>query len=180
MVKDKIISRNQVVNAKYFKVIQEEINLKTGENVTYHTVLRSPSVCIFPLTPSYELYLVSQYRKIYKKVTLESVGGFIDKKESSLKAAMRELKEEVGLSAENWEEIGRVEFGGSVIMENAHLFLATDLEEGKSNQDASENITIVKMALSEAVKKVLSREITECMTITGILMLDKLTQEKKI
>jgi 8-oxo-dGTP pyrophosphatase MutT (NUDIX family) len=117
---------------------------------------------------------------LYDKIIVEAVAGHIDPGESPLKAAKRELKEEAGIIAGQWEELLRVDDSASVIRSTMHIFLARDLEEGESNPEESEEIKLIKMPLSEAIEKVSKREITNGSTVIGLLYLDKLRKEKKI
>jgi len=175
-----ILSEKIKFKAELFTVTETVLRLKNGKKTIHHNVERHTTVNIFPLTSSYEIYLVSQYRPLLKKTTLEAVAGFIEEKETSLAAAKRELKEEAGLRAFHWEEIARIEAAASVVKASTHLFLAKGFEEGEQEQDEDEDITLVKIPLEEAVQKVITGEINAAGSMIGIMLLDRLRKEKKI
>src|SRR6185437_7183126 len=110
-------------------------------------------------TDKKEMYLISQYRYTLKSNSLEAVAGFIDEGETPLQAAKRELKEETGMTASSWEEIGKLEIAGSVVRGQTYLFLARDLEIGEAEPEEDEDITLLKMPIKEAVTKVFGGEI---------------------
>ncbi|HSW96205.1 MAG TPA: NUDIX hydrolase [Candidatus Saccharimonadales bacterium] len=176
----KILSEKPVFNANLFAVIEKEIELQNGKKLIHHNVERHPTVLIFPITPNYELYLIKEYRYMLGKTVLEATAGFINPQENILAAAKRELKEETGIAAIQWEKLTTIEMASSVIHSQSHLFLAKELELGKAEPEEDEIIEVVKMPLEEAVKKVMTGEINSSSTIAGIMMLDKLKREKKL
>lgn len=176
----KIISQKSVLKAKLFKVKEVIFKNKAGREKSHHIVERDPTVSVFPLTNSYEIYLISQYRYMLEKTALEAVAGYVEGKESTVAAAKRELKEETGIIAHQLEEIARVEMAGSVIKCKLHLFLAKGLEIGDNNPDEDEEISIVKMPLDIAVEKVMIGEINHSASMLGILLLDKLRRQRKL
>lgn len=180
MDKWKVISQKSVYKARFFEVKEEEVLLPNNKKHIYATVERRPTVNVFPLTDTNDLYLISEYRQMFKKRILEAVAGHVEKKETSLAAAKRELKEEIGMSAFQWEEIARIQKSASVIKETSHIFLARDLEVGEPKPDAGEDIILVKLPFKEAVAKVMSGEINHAATMIGIFILDNLRREKRI
>ena len=106
--------------------------------------------------------------------------GGIKKGEGILKAVKRELKEEAGLAASQWEELLRFNTENSVVKSQKYLFLAKELEIVEKALEEDEEIELTKMTISEAVEKVISGEISGAGTIIGIFLLDKLKKEKKI
>lgn len=176
----KIVSQKPVFKAELFDVKEIEFLTKSGEKKVHHQVERNPIVSVFPLTDSYEIYLISQYRYMLKTIVLEAVAGNIEKKETTLEAAKRELKEETGIIAGQWEEIARAQIGASVLKAKIHLFLAKELEMGQAELQDGEEITLVKMSLNQAVKKVMTGEINHAASMVGILMLDQLRSQKKL
>jgi len=176
----KIISQKSVFKAKLFEVKEIIFKNKSGQEKIHHIAQRDTVVTIFPLTDKYEIYLISQYRYMLNKIVLEAVSGYVDKKETTIAAAKRELKEEAGIEAGQFEEIARIEMAGSVFKSRGHLFLAKGLEIGENKPEEDEEISIVKMPLSMAVQKVMIGEINHSATVIGILTLDKLRTEKKL
>lgn len=176
----KIVSRKSVFKAKLFDVKEIVFKNKSGREKIHHIAQRNAVVTIFPLTDKYEVYLISQYRYMLDKTVLEAISGYVNKKETTITAAKRELKEEAGISTTQLEEIARVEIAGSVFRSKGYLFLAKGLELGKTNLDEDEEISMVKMPLTQAVEKIMLGEITHASSIIGILMLDKLMREKKL
>ncbi|OGH06424.1 MAG: hypothetical protein A2W22_06485 [Candidatus Levybacteria bacterium RBG_16_35_11] len=173
------IREKTVHKTDLFQIIEQTI---TGKNKTkkYEIVERRPTTIVFPLTESFEIYLLSQYRSLFNKTIIEAVSGHVDNSESPFKSAKRELKEEAGLIANTWEELLRVDASASVIRSVMHLFLARDLEETDSSPEEGEEIKIIKMPLSDAIEKIEKREITSGPTVLGLLYIDKLIKEKKL
>lgn len=179
MDKWKILSRKKILKAKLFDV--EELKIESGNKTRLHHVAkRRPTVSVFPITQNYELYLVSQYRYLLKKQTLEAMAGFIEENESPIEAAKRELVEETGIKAKLWKRLIKVEMSASVFKSKSHLFLARGLKNGTSRPDEDENIKLVKLSLDKAVNKVLRGEINHSSSVIGILFLDRLRREGKL
>lgn len=177
----KIISEKTTFKAENaFEVRKLALELPSKKKITHYVAERVPVSVVFPLTDKYELYLISQYRYLLKKTIIEAVSGRVDKGESALFAAKRELVEEAGIEAGQLEELTRVELAGSFFRGQVSLFLARDLVFGEQELEETEHIEVIKMPLDEAVKKVMSGEIQASATIIGILMLNQLRREKKL
>lgn len=176
----KLVSQKTILRAKLFDVKRIDFETKTGKKKVHHIAERAPIALVFPLTDSYEIYLISEYRYMLNKTVLQAVAGHVEKKETAIAAARRELKEEAGIQAMQLEEIARIEMSGSVFRSKSHLFLAKGLEIGDNKPDDDEEISVVKMPLSEAVEKVMLGEINHSASMIGILMLDKLRMQKKL
>jgi len=173
------ITEKTIFKSKLFRIKEQKI---VGKKIkkTHDIVERTPTVVIFPLTDTGQIYLISQYRSLYDKIITEAVAGHMDGNESALKAAKRELKEETGLVASQWEELLRLENSASVIRSTMHFFLARDLEEKTANPEEGEEISLMKLPFETAINKVMDGEIKNGPTVLGLLFLDKLRREKKI
>lgn len=179
MKKPHVVSSQPVFQAKLFNVKEIKLQYPNGNIRTHYAAERQRTSIVLPLTDKYELYLVSQYRYLIGKTTLEAVAGFINKGETPLQCAKRELSEEAGIIAEQWEQLLQIE-SVSVFEAKEYIFLAKGLEIGKQHFDEDENIVVVKLSLEEAVQKVLYGEITTAVSIIGIMVLDRLKREKKL
>lgn len=176
-----VISSQPVFNAKLFDVEEYRIKSKTGEEKIHYIAKRLPTVVIFPITAKYEIYLVSEYRYMLGRTVISAAAGFMDKEgERPLQTAQREAKEELGVIAQQWEQLAKIDMAGSVFKAQAHLFLARDIELTKNSLEEDEEIEVIKMSLEEAVKKVMVGEINNSATMIGLLMLDRLKREGKI
>lgn len=177
----KEITSRKIFSAKLFDVEESHITYTTGEKVVHHEVNRLPTVSIFPLTNNNELCLVKEYRYLFGTTVIAAPAGFVDRKnESPLQTAKRELEEEVGIRATAWTQISKIHIASSVIKGDSYLFLAQGLSFGNPRPEEGEMIQLIKLPLSEAIKKVLDGEIAVAATIIGILLLDKLQQQDKL
>ena len=117
------------------------------------------------------VYLVRQPREpVGADDLLELPAGKLDEEgETPLECAQRELKEEVGLTAENWRELKRFYTSPGFADEEVWIFEATDLEQGDPDPGEGEDIEIVKAPLAD-----LDSHIDQCAdskTLIGLLML---------
>jgi 8-oxo-dGTP pyrophosphatase MutT (NUDIX family) len=91
-----------------------------------------------------------------------------------LAAAQRELREETGLSAESWRELGSIDNSNGVTNDVAHMFLATGLEAGADAQDPAEQVVLSWLPFGQAVDRVLTGSITESVSVAAILKVELL------
>ncbi len=96
--------------------------------------------------------MVKQYRHGNCMVTYEFPGGIVDDGEKPYDAAMRELKEETGLSAGSLKLIGEVSPNAAIMNNRQYFFLAEDMKDSKSrNLDENEQIDVVTVPVDEVL-----------------------------
>src|SRR3989442_10620 len=105
----KVVSQKTILESQHFHVKENKLKLPNGEIRTHRNVYKGPSVFLFPLSKKHELYLIRQYRYLLQKEVIEAIAGYVDKGESSIAAAKRELKEEGGIEAGQIEELARLD-----------------------------------------------------------------------
>ena len=94
-------------------------------------------------------------------------GGLIEN--DLLESAKRELKEETGFTAHRWTNIARLHTSNSVTDEEGFVFLAEDLVAGETEFEETEDLKIKKVPFTEAVRMVMDNQITDCISVAGIL-----------
>jgi hypothetical protein len=92
--------------------------------------------------------------------------------------------EETGMQASTWDHVLTMHLSNSVTDEVALVYLATDLSFGDPNPEETEKIDLMKLPLEKAYQMVMNYEITDSMSVAGILhakilSLQKLLHEKK-
>lgn len=169
-------SEKVILDADLFKVVEYDLTFSGEVHRVYKSVKRDNSVSVFPVEGDY-IYLIRQYRYLIEQETIEAVAGMIDKKETSFDAAKRELKEELGFTAKSWKDILTYQSAASIISYQHSLFLAKNLQKGQVSLDETENITILKMTIEEAVNGVMTGKINTAGSMMGILLIDKMRKE---
>jgi ADP-ribose pyrophosphatase len=86
-----------------------------------------------------------------------------------LESAKRELKEETGLMADKWTELLKIHTSNSVTDEVGVVYLAEDLTQGETEFEETEILQIRKLPFKEALEMVMSGEITDSISLAGIL-----------
>ncbi|HEX8844006.1 MAG TPA: NUDIX hydrolase [Pyrinomonadaceae bacterium] len=114
-------------------------------------------------------YFVKEFRYALGRENIEAVGGGMDEGEEPLEAARRELREELGIEAEEWAELGRVYHSTSIVDSPSTLFLAQDLSFVEKDEDSGEVLETVKLPFDEAVERALSGEFIHSTTCVLIL-----------
>ena len=95
--------------------------------------------------------------------------------EDPLAAAKRELREETGLEADEWQEIMRLHPSNSITDEVGFVYVATGLTEGEPDFEETEDLAIRRVPLDEAVRMVLDGEITDAISVAALLRLGALS-----
>ncbi|MBF1706622.1 MAG: NUDIX hydrolase, partial [Selenomonas sp.] len=105
------------------------------------------------------------------KVTLEVPAGKLDVEgEDPLHCARRELSEETGYTAEQYDKLTTIATTVGFSNEYIHLYLARQLSSGRQHTDEDEFVNVVQMPLKEALHLVNTGEIIDAKTIISLMM----------
>lgn len=147
------------------------INPGGGENQYGYVHFKNRAVAIIALDDADNTWLVGQQRYTLGEYSWELPMGGAPLEEAPLAAAKRELQEETGLSARNWEEVLRLHTSNSITDEVGLVYVATRLMMGMPNTEETEDLEVRKLPLEAAVQMVLDGEITDAISVAALLHL---------
>ena len=151
------------------------INPGGGRGIYGKVHFKNKAIGVIPLDNDMNTWLVGQYRYTLNEWHWEIPEGGGPENQSALEAAIRELKEETGLTANKWTQIIRLHTSNSVTDEEGFVFLAEELTEGERHLEESEaGLKVWKLPFREALQMVLDSKITDSMSVMGILMVARL------
>ncbi|MBX6311416.1 MAG: NUDIX hydrolase [Isosphaeraceae bacterium] len=130
---------------------------------------KSWAVGVLPVEDDGSLWLVGQYRYPLGQYSWEIPEGGTHRGESPEETARRELREETGLIAEEWERIAVSHLSNSVSDEVAYLFRASGLSRGDSAPEGTERLQVRRVAWPTAWAMLQRGEITDSMSVIALL-----------
>jgi 8-oxo-dGTP pyrophosphatase MutT (NUDIX family) len=168
------LSSREVYQNPWLRLREDEVLRPDGEPGIYGVIETRIATGVVALTPSREVYLVGQYRYPLDLYSWELPEGGSDEGETALDAVQRELREETGLTAAHWEQLGAVvHLSNCFSAEEAFLFLAEDLEQAEAAPDGNEELRVKRVPFEEALRMVHEGEITDAMSIIGLLRAER-------
>ena len=166
------IAEKRVYEGNVFDVVRTQ--LKDG-NLEYERdiITHSGSAVIIPVFEDKTIAVVRQYRHPAGKYLIELPAGTIDEGETPEDAALREVEEEIGYKAKAIEKLTEFYVSPGFLTEKMHVYLATDLTKSEQNLDEDEILSVEKLTFKTAYEKILSGEIEDAKTITGLILAGK-------
>ncbi|MFI5281573.1 MAG: NUDIX domain-containing protein [Candidatus Dormibacterales bacterium] len=145
------------------------IRLPDGTEANY-TVIESPdSAFVVPHFENGDTALVRQWRHAWNESSWEVPAGTFNEGEDPLECAARELEEETGLVAGEFESLGVVH-GAAVLTGRAHLFLARAITESERHPEAYEqDMEVLRLPFGEALEAALDGTIVHAGSVTALL-----------
>ena len=147
------------------------VRLPNGRDALREVVRHKGAAAIVPVDRKGFVTMVRQHRVVVDAVTLEIPAGKLDHVgEDPLDCAHRELEEETGLHAQNWQLLVDMDTTPGFCNEHIGIYLATGLSQHHMHTDEDEFLNVDRVPLSEAVRRVRAGEIHDSKTIAGLMM----------
>lgn len=142
----------------------------SGKESAFFYIDSNDWVNVVALTESQEIVLIRQYRHGADEITLEIPGGILDKGESAVDAARRELREETGYEPAECIEIGRVRPNPAIMNNWAYTVLATGMPApGQASFDEHEEIDVELWPVDRIDELLRSGAITHALVIDALM-----------
>jgi ADP-ribose pyrophosphatase len=125
-----------------------------------------------------DVCLLRHYRAAVEDWLWELPAGKIDHGEPPLQTAQRELQEEAGCRAQQWDALGRIASSPGVFTEWVSLYLARGLTQAPHHPDADEVFELVWMPFADAVQQAGDGVISDAKTIAGLFRADLLLRRE--
>jgi 8-oxo-dGTP pyrophosphatase MutT (NUDIX family) len=169
----KTVGSRVVYENPWISVREDQVVRPDGEPGIYGVVTpASFATGVIALSEADEVVLVGQFRYPLGAYSWEIVEGGATPEEGALAGAQRELREEAGLVAERWRQLGGpVHLSNCFTDEVGYLYVAEGLSEVDSAPDGTERLALRRVPLEEALDEVDRGEITDAMSVIGLLRL---------
>src|SRR3954469_13337887 len=102
----KVLESQSVYKDPWLELVRDEVIRPDGKPGSHTIVYIKPGVSVLALDADGTACLTREFHYGVGRVTLEVVSGGIDESESPEDAAKRELKEELGITAHEWTDLG--------------------------------------------------------------------------
>lgn len=162
-------SRRLVYENAWLSVLHDEVDRPDGGPGIYGVVhFQNHAVAIVAIDDRDRVALVGQWRYTLDAYSWELPEGGVPADEAPLVGAQRELREETGLQAGQWQEVARIAVSNSVTDELGTIYLATQLVEGIPSPDGTEQLAVLRLPFDDALAMIDSGRITDLLTIAGL------------
>ncbi|MEM7410776.1 MAG: NUDIX hydrolase [Myxococcota bacterium] len=154
----------------WFRLQQDDITLPNGDDITYTWVDHGGYVVVVPVLADGRVVMERVYRHTLGRTLLECPAGSLDG-DAPLTAGARELEEETGYRAQQWQELATFSGSPGISNEQFHVLLARDLsDDGTLRRENTEQMEIELWSFDELHRMALSGEIDDGPSALALLV----------
>ena len=168
------LARTELLRGHFLHVVRDTVRLPDGQEATREFVLHPGAVMVIGLLDDGRVVLERQYRHPMQQVMIEFPAGKLDAGEGSLACAQREMREETGYSASDWQFICTIHNAIAYSDEHLDIFLARGLVSGEQQLDPGEFLELISVSPDALMTWVREGKITDVKTLIGAFWLDKI------
>ena len=169
MHQEEKISSKTEYEGRIITVRQDAVKLENGRMALRDVVQHPGGVAVLAMDAQEQVYMVEQFRYPTGQALWELPAGKLEYGEDPRECGIRELKEETGCTAEQFELLGALWPTPAYCNERIYIYLATGLNQGEQSLDENEFLTARRMPLAKVQEMILTGEIEDAKTQIGVL-----------
>jgi ADP-ribose pyrophosphatase len=173
-LKEHKVEGNVAYDGHFLKLQRDTVRLPDGKQSTREYIRHPGAVVILPMFDDGTVLLERQFRYPLQQVFIEFPAGKIDPDEDPLDCAKRELLEETGYAATEWQFVCTIHNAIAYSDEHLDIFVARGLIAGESQLDEGEFLETFKASVPEMLTWIKAGEITDVKTVIGAFWLEKI------
>lgn len=155
-----------------FDVLEKSYRTSTGEHV--RPVIDHPgAVCILPFLDDGRVVLIRNYRAAVERELVEICAGTLEAGEEPLATAKREIIEETGYAAGQWQHVRDFWMSPGILKERMHFFVARELTPRPQDLDEGEVVEPFLVSWDEALAMTRDGRIEDAKTLVALLYYDR-------
>lgn len=174
---EKTLSSKTIYNGRILDLRVDTVEGPKGI-ATREIVDHAAAVTIIPFKAPDQVVLIHQYRKAVEQILIEAPAGCMEPNEDAHTAAIRELKEETGFSANTLTKVGEMFMAPGFCNEYMHYYIAEELTGGETCFDEDEIMEVKVYSLDTVSSMIKNQKIIDAKTIMGIHFLNEYIQKK--
>jgi ADP-ribose pyrophosphatase len=155
---------------KAFDVRRDQLLLPDGKTTWFDIVIHPGAVTMIPIDSQGRILFVRQYRHAVGKELIELPAGTLNPGEDPETCALREVREETGMSASQLEKIGEFYLVPGYSTEYMYLYLASNLSVDPLPGDEDEFITVEAIPLDDVTEMVNKGVIQDAKSLAALLL----------
>lgn len=165
---EKTVTSEKIFSGVIVKLRVDKVRMPKGNLAVREIVEHPGGVGIVAVTDNDEIIMVKQFRKPVEKAIYEIPAGKLDSGEEHRACGIRELEEETGFKADNFEYLGYMYPSPGFCAEVTHLYLATGLKKGEVHLDPDEYLDVEYVTIPKVKEMIMNNQINDAKTVFGI------------
>lgn len=167
-----LLRQRLLYRGRKFSFEVSQLRLPNKSEGEWECVRHPGGALAVPVAPDGRLVLVRQYRFTARGRLLEFPAGTIEANETPETTIEREIQEEIGYQAHQWQRLGKFFVAPGYSDEIIYAFLAQDLQqlEHPPDRDADEDMDVVLMTPEEVEKAIHHGDLVDAKSICSFML----------
>lgn len=168
-MEEELINSTLKFNGRLIKVAVDEVKTPEGNVATREVVIHKGAVAVLPIIED-RVILVKQYRHPVRETLWEIPAGVFKEGETPEECAIRELREETGLSPLSLTKLGEILVSPGYSTEKIYLFYADRFVSSPLPKDRDEFIELGEFSLDTFKEMIEEGKIKDSKTISAFCL----------
>jgi ADP-ribose pyrophosphatase len=165
-----IIKRKTIYEGRVFDVQKVLARLPDGREHEYDLVSHGGAVTLVPVDQDGKIWFVRQFRLGALQELLELPAGLMETDEPPEVSAGRELREEIGMAADQLRQLGQFYMAAGYSSEYMYVYLATGLHPSPLEQDEDEFLQVQAIPVKQVYEMVHANQVHDGKTLAALLL----------